>query len=109
MPRDGDAPVVYESRPPRRETPAWLLGGVALALLVLGWEAVARLGWVPALFLPAPTAVLAEAGRMARSGELWQHVGASLGRVAAGFALGAIAGTALGILLGSSRALWAVG
>ena len=109
MPRDADAPVVYESLPPRRETPAWLLGGAALALLIFAWEAVARLGWVPALFLPAPTAVLAEASRMARSGELWRHVGASLGRVAAGFGLGAVTGTALGILLGSSRALWAVG
>ena len=68
MPRDGDAPVIYESLPPRRVTPAWLLGGAALALLLFGWEGVARLGWVTALFLPAPTAVLAEAGRRAWSG-----------------------------------------
>lgn len=109
MPRDAGEPVVYESVPPRRELPAWLLGGAALALLGVLWEAVARLGWVPALFLPAPTAVLAEAGRMARSGELWRHLGASLGRVGMGFALGAVAGTVLGVLLGSSRALWAIG
>jgi len=109
MPRDAGEPVVYESVPPRRELPAWLLGGAALALLGVLWEAVARLGWVPALFLPAPTAVLAEAGRMARSGELWRHLGASLGRVGMGFALGAVAGTVLGVFLGSSRALWAIG
>ena len=55
MPRDGDAPVVYESLPPRRETPAWLLGGAALALLISAWEAVARLGWAPAGTAPAPS------------------------------------------------------
>ncbi len=47
---------------PPPERLAWLLGGAALLLLGLVWKAVARLGWVPTLFLPAPTAVLAEAG-----------------------------------------------
>jgi NitT/TauT family transport system permease protein len=108
MPPDAPDRVVHESRPPRREAPPWLLGAAALLLAVLLWEAGARLGWAPPLFLPAPTAVIAEAGRMARSGELGRHVGASLGRVGAGFALGAVAGTALGLLLGSSRLLWAV-
>jgi hypothetical protein len=36
---------------------------------------------------------------MARSGELGRHVGVSLARV----------GTVLGLVLGSSRALWAIG
>ena len=106
---DAGPPVVYGSGPPRTEYPAWLLGGASLVLLGLAWEVVARLGWVPALFLPAPTAVLAEAGRMARSGELWRHLGVSLGRVGLGFGLGAGAGTVLGLLLGSSRTLWAMG
>jgi NitT/TauT family transport system permease protein len=81
----------------------------ALALLGLAWEAVARLQWVPPLFLPPPTAILGEASRMARSGELWRHLVVSLGRVGAGFGLGAAVGTALGLLLGSSRVLWALG
>jgi len=89
------------------ERPSWLIGGVALTLLVLAWEAVARLGWVPALFLPAPTAVVAEAGRMARTGELWLHLAVSLARVGIGFALGAAVGTVFGLLLGVSRAVWA--
>jgi len=101
--------VVYESGRARAEHPAWLLGGVSLVLLGLVWEAIARLGWVPALFLPAPTTVLAEAGRMARSGELWRHLGVSLGRVGLGFGLGAGVGTVIGLLLGSSRTLWAIG
>ena len=109
MRRDPGQAVVYAGGPAPGERPAWLLGGAALLLLGLVWEAVARLGWVPALFLPAPTAVLAEAGRMARSGELGRHVGVSLARVGIGFGLGAGVGTVLGLVLGSSRALWAIG
>jgi ABC-type nitrate/sulfonate/bicarbonate transport system permease component len=67
MPPDpGGRRVVYQARPTPVARPSWLLGAVALALLGLAWEAVARLQWVPALFLPAPTAILAEAGRMGR-------------------------------------------
>jgi NitT/TauT family transport system permease protein len=101
--------VVHESGPLAAPRPAWLLGVAALALLGLAWEAVARLQWVPPLFLPPPTAILGEASRMARSGELWRHLVVSLGRVGAGFGLGAAVGTALGLLLGSSRVLWALG
>ena len=108
MRRDPGSPVVYEGAPASRTRPAWLLGGAALALLGLAWEAIARLGLVPALFLPAPTAVLVEAGRMAWSGELWRHVGVSLARVGVGFGLGAAVGTVLGLLLGSSRTLWVI-
>ncbi len=99
-----------DGRPPvaAAERPAWHLGGGALALVLLAWEAIARLGWVPALFLPAPTAILAEAGRMARSGELWRHLAVSLARVGIGFGVGAAVGTALGLLLGVSRVVWAV-
>jgi NitT/TauT family transport system permease protein len=108
MRRDAEQAVVYEGAPAAAERPAWLLGGSALVLLGLVWEAVA-IRWVPALFLPAPTAVLAEAGRMAWSGELGRHVGVSLARVGIGFGLGAGVGTVLGLALGSSRALWAIG
>ena len=101
--------VVYEGAPAPPPRPAWLLGAAALALIALAWEAVARLGWVPALFLPAPTAVLGEAVRMAWSGELGRHLGVSLARVGLGFGLGAAVGTVLGLALGSSRSLWAIG
>ncbi|HXH81760.1 MAG TPA: ABC transporter permease, partial [Candidatus Tectomicrobia bacterium] len=59
---------------------AALLGLVAL------WEAVTRTGWVPPLFLPSPLGVLASRAEMAASGEVLQHLGASLGRIALGFA-----------------------
>jgi NitT/TauT family transport system permease protein len=101
--------VVYEGAPARAARPPWLLGAAALAVIALAWEAAARLQWVPPLFLPAPTAVFREAAAMARSGELGRHLGVSLARVGLGFGLGAAVGTMLGIGLGWSRTLWAVG
>jgi NitT/TauT family transport system permease protein len=108
-PEPESRPVVYQGGPTPRARPSWLLGAAGLALVGLGWEAVARLQWVPALFLPAPTAILGEAARMAWSGELGRHLIVSLGRVGAGFGLGAVVGTVLGLTLGSSPSLWAIG
>jgi sulfonate transport system permease protein len=77
----------------------YLLPACALVL----WEAASRLALVPAHWLPAPTAVLATLGELLRGGELAGHVIATLARVAAGFALGAAAGTILGALTGHDR------
>ena len=78
----------------RREHPA--VRGLALVGLVVLWELFTRLGWVPALFLPSPLGVLAELGDMARSGQLFVHVAASLERLLAGYAIGAAAGVLVG-------------
>lgn len=86
-----------------------LVSLVSLGALLVAWEGVTRLGRVSPLFLPPPTAVLAEAVRMLASGELPRHLGVSLARVGLGFVIGAIAGTSLGLLLGSSRLLEAIG
>jgi hypothetical protein len=81
----------------RREHPA--VRALALVGLVVLWELFTRLGWVPALFLPSPLGVLGELGDMARSGQLFVHVAASLERLLAGFAIGAAAGVAVGVLV----------
>jgi NitT/TauT family transport system permease protein len=91
----------------RREHRALRL--VALAGLVAGWELLARAGWVPALFLPSPLAVLRELGEMAASGELLVHLGASLRRLVLGFGLGAVAGVAVGVTVGFFSRAEAVG
>jgi len=109
VPAEGTRVVVYAGAAPARGRARWPLGVAALAAVLVLWEAVARAGWVPPLFLPPPSAVLREAARMAGNGELGRHLVVSLGRVGLGFALGASVGTALGLLLGRSAALWAVG
>jgi ABC-type nitrate/sulfonate/bicarbonate transport system permease component len=82
-----------------------MLGAIgALGVLAL-WEASARLLWNDAQVLPAPTQAIAAASRQLGVAELAQHVGASLWRIVAGFALAAVAGIALGVASGWYRGL----
>jgi len=57
------------------------------------------------LFLPAPWVVIGALLELARKGELWMHVGATLERVAIGFGVGAVLAVALGLLAGQVRAV----
>ena len=82
---------------------------LALVGLLVLWEATARTGWVPALFLPSPVGVIEETLDMARSGQLLIHLGASLRRLVTGFALGAGAGICAGVLVGFFSLAEAVG
>lgn len=100
-----DRPVITEVRDrsafwARRERKRLGLATVAVILLV--WEAVARLGWVSPLFLPAPSAILLEGWRLTVSGELFIHLGMSLMRIVVGFVLGAAVGVGVGLLTGVS-------
>src|SRR5437899_7632879 len=81
----------------------------ALLGLLVAWEALARTGRVPVLFLPSPLGVLAEGWEMLRSGELLGHLTASLQRLVLGFALGGAAGVVVGVAVGFFAAAEAVG
>jgi sulfonate transport system permease protein len=71
----------------------WLLPVAAAA----AWEAAVRAGLAEGRLLPPPSAVFETLARLAASGALFEHAGASLARVAAGFAIGALVGSALGV------------
>ncbi|OGL18069.1 MAG: ABC transporter permease [Candidatus Rokubacteria bacterium RIFCSPLOWO2_12_FULL_69_21] len=73
---------------------------LSLIGLVLLWELLARIGWVPRLFLPAPSSVVGEAAEMVASGELFRYLGSSLLRLTLGFAIGAVAGIVIGMAVG---------
>ncbi|MDD2059414.1 taurine ABC transporter permease TauC [Pseudomonas sp. GD03860] len=91
---------------PRRLSTRWI-SGITLASLLLLWWAVTAAEWIEPLFLPSPGAVLAKAWLLLTQGymesTLWQHLGASLGRI--GLALGAAIVTAIpiGIAIGHNR------
>jgi sulfonate transport system permease protein len=70
--------------------------------LALAWEIAVRLGLSDGRLMPTPTRVLQEFIELAQAGELQRHVTATLLRVAAGFALGTLAGTLLGAVSGYS-------
>jgi sulfonate transport system permease protein len=93
--------------PPPRRHPAALARAVAPwivpVLLVVVWQAAAQNGWLSNRVLPAPLAVLQAAWDLARSGELWKHVGVSTWRALAGFAIGGGLGLLLGLLTGTFR------
>jgi sulfonate transport system permease protein len=71
-------------------------------ILVLGWQAACVVGLVPETVLPRPTAVLATAWDMTRTGELPAAMGVSFLRALAGFAVGGGIGFALGLANGLS-------
>ncbi|WP_373386533.1 ABC transporter permease [Pseudomonas alcaligenes] len=80
----------------------WRGLALPLALLVL-LEALVRLDWIPEHQLPAPSQVGQTLWWLAAGGELWGHIGVSLARVAAGFAIGAALAVLIGAWVGLSR------
>ncbi|GGE50431.1 hypothetical protein GCM10007276_29390 [Agaricicola taiwanensis] len=74
---------------------------VPLALALL-WEAAVRLGLAPGRLMPPPSRIALTLYDLAVGGSLLMHVTATTARVAAGFALGVVAGTLFGALAGYS-------
>jgi sulfonate transport system permease protein len=70
---------------------------VGLALL---WELIVWRGYSNGRLVPPPSRVFATIVELAKSGELSKHIVATLTRVALGFGLGVVAGTALGAVSG---------
>ena len=77
-----------------------ILGVVGALGVVAAWELGARVSGAGSSALPAPTQAIASAWRFLSVGDLAEHVGWSLWRIAAGFALAAVAGVALGVASG---------
>lgn len=80
----------------------WVVGVILPVVLAAGWELAVSMGWANGRLMPPPSQILGELSRLAASGELWIHVLTTLWRVFAGFAIGAIAGTVIGLLTGAS-------
>jgi len=92
---------------PRRRALRWRFAAL-VAFFALWSLAGAVVEWARPfnpLFLPAPWVVLGALLDLARKGQLWVHVGATLERVAVGFTTGAVAAVALGLLAGQVRAV----
>ncbi|MDR3530246.1 MAG: ABC transporter permease [Rhodopila sp.] len=85
---------------------AWVVGLIIPAGLAIVWEIAVRAGLAPGRLMPPPSRLFQTAWALARSGELQTHVVATMARVLLGFAIGAAAGTLLGMLNGASA--WAM-
>lgn len=73
-----------------------MLAGIAAVLVI--WHAVCALGIVNAYVLPSPGKVFATMGSMIASGEIWEDVCVSMGRVLRGFGIAFLLAFALGIV-----------
>ncbi|MGC4047594.1 MAG: ABC transporter permease [Armatimonas sp.] len=71
-------------------------------LLLLLWEAVSRSGRVDQLFWPPPSSLWGTAQAMFRKDDLLGEIWISVERILAGFAMGAIPGVIIGLLMGIS-------
>jgi sulfonate transport system permease protein len=80
----------------------WLLGLVVPVGLALGWEIAVAYGLGNGRLLPPPSKIILTLCGLAASGELVDHIVATLRRVALGFFFGVLAGTFFGALTGYS-------
>lgn len=92
-----------ERRPatPRRAYGLAVAGFVLPVALAVLWEWLVAAGIANGRLMPPPSVVGRTLWGLAASGELLTHAGATLWRVAAGFGLGALAGTVLGAVTGA--------
>lgn len=86
---------------PRRSYRLAIAGFVLPVVLAILWEGLVAAGIANGRLMPPPSVVGRTLWGLAASGELLTHAGATLWRVAAGFGLGALAGTVLGALTGA--------
>lgn len=101
------AATPHTAAPLRRSLSTRWISVLTLVVLLALWWAVTTSGLIEPLFLPPPSAVLQKGWLLVTSGymdsTLWQHLGASLGRI--GLALGFAVLTAIpvGIAIGHNR------
>lgn len=99
------APAAVRAR--RRLAPGKPLpyGRLIGPLLLLGlWALASAAGWLDERLVSAPWTVVATAGDLIANGDLPRNVGASVQRAMSGFVIGGLAGVALAVVAGLTRA-----
>lgn len=76
-----------------------------IAMLVMLWEAGARLGVINANLFSSPSTIGQAMLDLSSTGMLWRDAGASVARVTIGFSIAAAVGVSLGLLLGRTLSL----
>lgn len=91
----------------RRGLPTRWISALTLLSLLLVWWLVTRIGWVEPLFLPSPSDILTRAWLLLSQGymdaSLWQHLGASLGRIGVALIAATLTAIPIGIAIGYNR------
>lgn len=79
------------------------LPALTVVAFVAGWEALVDLRGIAPIYLPAPSAIVEYLLRMIADGSMGYNLGVTLLRIFAGFAVAAVAGVMVGIVMGMSR------
>jgi ABC-type nitrate/sulfonate/bicarbonate transport system permease component len=100
-----DATTLVTDIAPQSESRLRVLWRNLFPFLVVGaiWETVARAGVFPARLFPSLEAIAAAFWRLTVNGILPHHALETVVRLGAGFALAAVVGVTVGILMGRSR------
>ena len=95
------------ARRSRPAVPNAALGVASVGAMVALWWGIADSGWVKGGQLPSPGEVWAALTDILSNGyrgtTLWENIGATLGRLLAGFLAATVLGVPLGLWMGSSR------
>ena len=79
------------------------VGITSVAIVLVIWWIVTRLGFVSQVLLPAPAAITTTFVELTKSGDLPRHIAVSMGRVLVGFLIAFSLAIPLGTLVGVSR------
>ncbi|AMK33481.1 taurine ABC transporter permease TauC [Pseudomonas mosselii] len=92
---------------PRKPLSTRWISTLTLATLLLGWWLVTAAGWIEPLFLPSPADILAKGWTLLTQGymdaSLWQHLGASLGRIGLALVAATLTAIPVGLAIGYNR------
>ncbi|WP_162799240.1 ABC transporter permease [Nocardioides sp. 616] len=80
----------------RRNAARWFRGTIGILLLAVVWEVAPRAGLVDPYFVSPLSDVIAAWWKLVTTGQLWDHLRASLVRSAAGFSLAIVTAIPLG-------------
>lgn len=84
-----------------------VIAAAASAIVILGWEAAVRFGWLSALFLPPPSVIAATLWDMIQTQDLIANAGVSIARVWGAFLLAAVMAIPIGIVMSGYRVIGA--
>lgn len=98
-------PTKYRRAAQRAGSLAWKVTKptVAIAVFLVLWEVAPRLGLVDEVFLPPLSTVLGSLVDLITSGQLADHLGASLSRALVGFSIALLVAIPLGVAIGWYR------
>ena len=105
---DGDESLPPAAQNERLRDGFWYYGPIAMALFLVFWEVSVQVAQVPELYLPRPSVVVVSLYDLFVNKNLAYDLGLTLFRIFGGFFLAALVGIALGILMGTSRRIYAV-